>query len=86
VWVYLLIAIAGCFVLLRRSRGPALLVVGGLALSALTIQIGFYLAARGTTYRFEHGPVVIALMAAAVMVKLAVDRLAARRRDRVATT
>jgi hypothetical protein len=86
VWVYLLITIAACVVLLRRTRGPALLVVGGLALSALTIQIGFYLAAMGTAYRFEHGPVVIALMVTAVMVKLAVDRLAARRRDRVATT
>jgi hypothetical protein len=86
VWVYLLIAIAGCLVLLRRSRTPVLLVVGGLALSALTIQIGFYLASMGTAYRFEHGPVVIGLMVAAVLVKLAVDRLSARRRDRVATT
>jgi hypothetical protein len=85
-WIYLIIAILGVGLLLRRSRGPAVMAVGGLALTALTLQVGYFFGAMGVQYRFEHPAVVCALIALAVMVKLAVDRLAARRRDRVATT
>ena len=62
VWPYLLVAIAAAFVLLRRATPPALLLVGALALSALTLQLGLYPLAMGIAYRFEFPAVVAGLV------------------------
>jgi hypothetical protein len=78
-WIYLLLAFAGAVVLLRRRFVPTLVVIGGLALTAFTLQIGFYFGAMGTGYRFEQSAVVVGLISLAVLAKLGVDRLRARR-------
>jgi hypothetical protein len=74
IWIDLLICIAGAVVLLRRSRGPALMVVGGLAVSALTLQLGLFFGAMGASYRYEQPAVVCGLITLAVLIQLAVSR------------
>jgi hypothetical protein len=77
-WIYLLIAAVAAALLLRRTRGPVLWVIGGVALAALTTQIAFFFGAMGVQFRFEHAPIVFTLLAGAVLAKLAVARLARR--------
>jgi hypothetical protein len=62
VWVYLLLSIATCAVLLRRGMPPALLIAGALALSSVTLQIGLFFGAMGVAYRFEFSVVAAALL------------------------
>jgi hypothetical protein len=71
VWVYLLAALAGAIVLLRRGRPWTLLAVGALSLSALTNQLGVFLAVMHNAYRFEFPSVVVGALTAAVLVRLA---------------
>jgi hypothetical protein len=78
VWVYLLVALAGAVVLLRRSRPWPLLTVGAMALSALTHQVGVFFAVMHNAYRFEFPCVVVGMLTAAVLVRLAWTRWAAR--------
>jgi hypothetical protein len=73
VWIYLLIAAAACLVLLR-SRSPTLLTVGALALSAVTLQVGLFIAAMGTQFRYEFPAVIAALLAGAVTVGYLLER------------
>lgn len=68
VWIYLLIAAACVFVLLRRGRSPAEVTVGALALSAFTVQVGLYFGVMGTEYRFEFPAVAAALFALPVAI------------------
>jgi hypothetical protein len=78
-WIYLLLAIPAAFLLLRRS--PALMVVGGLALSAWTYQVGLFFGTMGSQYRFEFPVVASVILAVAVAVKALVDE----RRGRTAS-
>jgi hypothetical protein len=77
-WIYLLAALLGALLLLRRGRDVALIVVGALAASALTYQLGLFLGAMGTRFRFEFPCVVIGMLAAAVLLRLAWGRRRAR--------
>ena len=61
VWIYLLITLMGSLVLLRRWRDPGLLILGALALSSLTYQVGLFLS-MGIGYRLEMPSVVIGLL------------------------
>ena len=74
-WIYLIFAVIGVFVLFRRNRSAALMAVGGVALAALLIQVGYFFGAMGTQFRFEHGPIVFCMITFAVLAKLAVARL-----------
>jgi hypothetical protein len=76
-FVYLLIAAVAAVWLLRR--GGAAPIVGGLAVSALTYQIGYLLATVAIQYRFEYPAVVAGLLAGVVAVGLMVRELVARR-------
>jgi hypothetical protein len=78
-WIYLIFALVGAVVLLRRRWAPALIAVGGVALAALLIQVGYFFGAMGTQYRFEHGPIAFCLITIAVLLQLAVTRLRRRR-------
>jgi hypothetical protein len=78
-WIYLIFAVVGAVVLLRRRWAPALIAVGGVALAALLIQVGYFFGAMGTQYRFEHGPIAFCLITIAVLLQLAVTRLRRRR-------
>jgi hypothetical protein len=71
VWVYLLAALAAAIVFLRRGRPPALVVVGGLGLSALTYEVGLFFVALGTRFRFEYPCVVIGMLCAAILLRFA---------------
>jgi hypothetical protein len=77
-WIYLIFAVIGVFVLLRRKREAALMAVGGLALAALLIQVGYFFGAMGTQFRFEHGPIAFCMITIAVLARLAVTRLRRR--------
>jgi hypothetical protein len=79
VWAYLIVALTTAIVLLRRRRGWALTTVGALAVAALTYQIGLFIGAMGTQYRFELPAVVIGMLGAAILIKLASAALIARR-------
>ena len=68
VWPYLLVAIGAALALLRRGTPPPVLLVGALALSALTLQLGLYPLAMGIAYRFEFPAVVAGLVAGVVAV------------------
>ncbi len=72
VWIYLLIAAVAAVLLLRRRTAP-LLIVGGAALAAWTYQFGLFFGAMGTQYRLEYPAVVLAILAAAVLVKALLD-------------
>jgi hypothetical protein len=78
-WIYLIFAVIGVAALLHRRRAPALMAVGGLALAAPLIQVGYFFGAMGTQYRFEHGPIAFCLITLAVLLQLAVTRLRRRR-------
>lgn len=69
VWIYLLIAAGLAVVLLRRRRFAAVM-IGSLALTALTYQSGIIAGAMGVTYRFEYPSVVLTIVAAAAAVGL----------------
>jgi len=47
-----------------------LVVVGVVALSALTYQAGLFLGALGTRFRFEYPCVVLGMIAAAVLLRV----------------
>jgi hypothetical protein len=81
VWPYLLAALAAVVVCLRRGRPLPLVVVGTLALSALTYQIGFFFVALGTRFRYEYPAVVIGMLAAAILLHLAWTRWRAASTD-----
>lgn len=70
VWVYLLACLLAAVLLLRRGSPTPLVIVGVLALSALTYQAGLFVAALGTRFRFEYPCVVIGMLAAAVLLQL----------------
>jgi hypothetical protein len=78
VWVYLLVALAGAIVLLRRGRPWPLLAVGALAVSALTHQAGVFFSVMHNAYRFEFPCVVLGMLTAVVLVRLAYARWRAR--------
>jgi hypothetical protein len=80
-WVYLLACLIAALVLLRRRRALPLVVVGVLALSALTYQVGLFVGALGTRFRFEYPCVVIGMLAAAVLLRLAWIRWRAQSAD-----
>lgn len=69
VWVYLLVAAAAALVLLRRQRTLPERAVGALALAALTLQLGLFILAMGTEYRFEFPAVAAAMLAGAVALR-----------------
>jgi hypothetical protein len=73
-WAYLLVTAIAAVVLLRRGRPAPILTVGTLALSAVTLQVGLFLGAMGTEYRFEFPAVVAALFAAPVAIAFALSR------------
>ena len=68
IWPYLLATIGAAIVLLRRGMPGPLLLVGALALSALTLQVGLFLGAMGVAYRFEFPVVVAALLTVPVAI------------------
>lgn len=74
-WIYLLVALVGAIILLRRRWGPALILAGGVALAALTLQIGYFFGAMAVGYRWEHPAVVMSLITLAILLRLAVTRL-----------
>lgn len=84
VWIYLLVALAAAIILLRRSRPLPLIVVGTLAVAALTYQVGFFFVALGTRFKYEFPCVVIGMIAAAVLLHLAWTRWRASRDDEIA--
>lgn len=73
VWVYLLVCCSAAWLYLRRRtvRG---VVIGGLALSALTYQVGLFFGVMGSDYRYEFPSVAIALLIAAISLRLAGER------------
>jgi hypothetical protein len=77
-WFYLVLALCATvvlFVLPGTSR-----VVGALALSTWTYQVGLFFGTMGTQWRFEFPVAAISLITFAVAVKLAYDRIRAGRR------
>jgi hypothetical protein len=76
-WLYLLGAAAGAWTWLRRRSWP-LLVLGALALSALTYQIGLFFGAAATQHRYEFPAVAIGLVVLAAATRLAWSRLRGR--------
>jgi hypothetical protein len=74
VWVYLLAALAGAIVLLRRGRPWPFLALGALALSALVHQLGVIFLVMHNSYRFEFPSVVAGMLTAAVLARLAWTR------------
>ena len=82
VWIYLLVALVGAVVMLRRWREPRMLVLGGLALSALAYQIGVFFS-LGVEYRLELPAVAIGLVTLFAGARLLlVERLRSRQRRR----
>ena len=79
VWIYLLLALAAAVVLLRRRAPVVLRCVGALGLAALTYQIGLFFLAMGVQYRLENPSVVIGLLCAAVLLRLAASEVQRRR-------
>ncbi len=73
VWPYLLACAALAVVLLRRRSAPVL-VLGALALAAVTYQSGLFVGAMGTVFRFEFPIVVIAVVTAVAACGLLVRR------------
>ena len=61
VWIYLLLAAVGAWFLLPRWRDPRALVLGSLALSSLTYQLGAFLS-MGVQYRLEVPSVATGLV------------------------
>jgi hypothetical protein len=76
-WFYLLIALYSAVVLL--SIPGATRVVGALAVSTLTYQVGLFFGTMGTQWRFEFPTAAIALICAAVATRAVVARLRADR-------
>lgn len=79
VWIYLLIALVVAVVLLRRGRRTELLIIGGLAVGAFTLQIGVFFGSPGVGYRLEHPGVLFAIVAGTVLVRWMIGSLASRR-------
>jgi hypothetical protein len=71
VWIYMLLCLAAAVVFLRRGRPAALVCIGALGLSSLTFQVGLFLGAMGTQYRFQISVVVAGLLCAAIMLRFA---------------
>jgi hypothetical protein len=71
-WFYLLLAICAAIVLLVAG-GPAL-IVGALALSTWTYQVGLFFGTMGTQWRFEYPVALISLICVAVAAKVVWDR------------
>jgi hypothetical protein len=67
-WPYLLVCLVGAIVFLRRGRDRATIVVGALALAALTHQIGLFFVALGTRWRFEYPSVVVGMLVGALLL------------------
>ena len=74
VWIYMLLCLAAAVVFLRRGRSPALVCIGALGLSSLTFQVGLFLGAMGTQYRFQISVVVAGLLCAAILLRFAYER------------
>jgi hypothetical protein len=74
VWAYLLLAGAAALVLMRRGRPLALVAIGVLALTAITLQAGLFFGATGAGYRLEFPAVIAAMLAGAVALRYALDR------------
>lgn len=70
-WFYLLLALCSTVVLLIVAGASR--VVGALALSTLTYQVGLFFGTMGTQWRFEYPTAAIALLCAAVAVKVVID-------------
>jgi hypothetical protein len=79
VWLYLL-ACAGAAVLLR-SQSPQKLLIGAMAASAITYQLGVFFAPLEAGYRFDFPAVVIAEIAMLSALSLLWQRVAPRRRE-----
>lgn len=71
-WVYLLFSLAAAIVLF--VAGGAALIVGALALSTWTYQVGLFFGTMGTQWRFEFPVALISLICVAVAVKVVWDR------------
>ena len=71
-WFYLLLGLCSAIVLLA-VRGVTR-VVGALALSTLTYQVGLFFGTMGTQWRFEFPTAAITLICTAVAVKAFIDR------------
>ena len=69
VWIYMLINLAAVAVFLRRGRSLPLLCVGALGLSSLTFQVGLFLGAMGTQYRFQVSVVAAGLLCGAILLR-----------------
>ena len=67
-WIYLLLALAGAALLLRRRPALALLSVSALGLTALLHQVGLFFGTPQNGYRLEFNVTVTALLVAAVAV------------------
>jgi hypothetical protein len=68
VWAYLLICVIAAVVLLRRRSWRPVL-VGALALSALTYQIGFFFGLMGSYYSYELVVVAAGLLICAMALR-----------------
>ncbi len=68
VWLYLLISAVAAAALISRRSAAEQLAVGALAVSALTLQPGLFVAAMGTEFRFELPALAAAMFAAPVTI------------------
>jgi hypothetical protein len=76
-WFYLALALVAAVVCLRAPGPPR--IVGALALSAWTYQVGIFFGGIGTQWRFEYPTAAISLISAAVAAKVLFDRFMYRR-------
>jgi hypothetical protein len=74
-WAYQALALAAIVLLVRWSRGWALVTVGGLALAVLAYQVGLFFSAPVAQARYEFPVVVAGLVATAVMLRLASESI-----------
>jgi len=78
-WFYLLLALCAMVVLFVVPGPPR--IVGALALSTWTYQVGVFFGTMGTQWRFEFPVAAVSLCAAAVAAKVAYDRIRGERRE-----
>ena len=71
-WVYLLFSLCAAIVLF--VAGGAALIVGALAISTWTYQVGLFFGTMGTQWRFEFPVALISLLCVAVAIKVVWDR------------
>jgi hypothetical protein len=75
IWAYVLLNVAAAAVLLRWSRGWGVATVGALALAVLSYQVGLFFSTMQVQSRYEYPVIVVGLLGAAVLLRIAWERL-----------